>query len=185
MSILSFVLIFIKSNVLCTSLDTESVRYFMCKKLRYIWDPQMGNFLPLRGLDMNVPSSTLHHQKGLSEPEQYSRRLIYGLNQIVIPMRGVMTLLFLEVLNPFYVFQVFSVCLWFSYDYYYYATVIVLMSGFGITLSIIQTRKVMIFLNGVKSYNSFALNYRTNKRYIVPWQIKIQLVSCVLMVSLK
>lgn len=106
----------------------------------------MGNFIPLRGLDMNVPSTTLHHQKGLSEEEQYSRRLIYGMNQIVIPMRGILTLLFLEVLNPFYVFQVFSVCLWFSYDYYYYATVIVLMSGFGITLSIIQTRKVKIFL---------------------------------------
>lgn len=107
----------------------------------------MGTFLPLRGLDMNVPSTTLHHQKGLAEHEQYARRLIYGFNKIVIPMRGVLTLLFLEVLNPFYVFQVFSVCLWFSYDYYYYATVIVLMSGFGITLSIIQTRKVRLYFN--------------------------------------
>lgn len=122
-------------------LDTDSIKYFICKKLRYLWDPQMGNYIPLKGLDFNVPSTTLYHQKGLSKQEQYSRRLMYGFNQIVIPMRGIWTLLFLEVLNPFYVFQVFSVCLWFSYNYYYYATVIVLMSAFGITLSIIQTRK--------------------------------------------
>ncbi|XP_063707485.1 polyamine-transporting ATPase 13A3 isoform X3 [Culicoides brevitarsis] len=141
---------------------TDSVRYFICKKLRYIWDPQMGTFLPLRGLDMNVPSTTLHHQKGLSEQEQYARRLIYGFNQIVIPMRGILTLLFLEVLNPFYVFQVFSVCLWFSYDYYYYASVIILMSGFGITLSIIQTRKNQQALHSTVANSDTACVLRAN-----------------------
>lgn len=65
-------------------------------------------------------------------------------------MKGVLTLLFLEVLNPFYVFQVFSVCLWFAYDYYYYASVIVLMSAFGISVSIIQTRKVCSKLKFLK-----------------------------------
>lgn len=69
---------------------------------------------------------------------------MYGANKIAIPLKNVITLLFLEVLNPFYVFQIFSVCLWFSYNYYYYAMVIIIMSVFGITMSIIQTRQVRI-----------------------------------------
>lgn len=120
----------------------DTVRIFKCKQLRYIWDVTTNTFVKLKGLDVNVPSFMLHQQRGLSLEEEYARRLVYGLNQIIIPLKGVMTLLFLEVLNPFYVFQVFSVCLWFSYSYYYYAVVIVLMSAFGISMSIIQTRKV-------------------------------------------
>ncbi|XP_055531150.1 polyamine-transporting ATPase 13A3 [Wyeomyia smithii] len=119
----------------------DSVRFFNCKKLRYIWNSESKRFLKLKGLDLDVPSVALHHNKGLSLYEQNVRRLVYGSNEILIPLRGIITLLFLEVLNPFYVFQIFSVCLWFAYDYYYYATVILLMSAFGISLSIIQTQK--------------------------------------------
>lgn len=120
----------------------DSIRLFKCKQLRYIWDSQTYSFTKLKGLDTNVPSTILHQQYGLSSIDQYARRLVYGSNQIAIPLKSIFTLLFLEALNPFYVFQVFSVCLWFSYNYYYYAAVIVLMSAFGISMSIIQTRKV-------------------------------------------
>lgn len=44
----------------------ESVRYFICKKLRYIWDMESQSFLRLHGLDVNVPSMTMHTEKGIS-----------------------------------------------------------------------------------------------------------------------
>uniref|UniRef100_A0A4Y0BJT0 Cation-transporting ATPase n=1 Tax=Anopheles funestus TaxID=62324 RepID=A0A4Y0BJT0_ANOFN len=119
----------------------STMRYFSCKKLRYIWCDLSKKFIKLQGLDVEVPSVLIHHTKGLSVYEQSIRRLIYGSNEIFIPVRSVLTLLFLEVLNPFYVFQIFSVILWFFYEYYYYAVVIILMSGFGITVSIIQTQR--------------------------------------------
>ncbi|XP_035903591.1 probable cation-transporting ATPase 13A5 isoform X1 [Anopheles stephensi] len=119
----------------------STMRYFCCKKLRYIWCDLSKRFIKLQGLDVEVPSVLIHHTKGLSKYEQSIRRLIYGSNEIFIPLRSVLTLLFLEVLNPFYVFQIFSVVLWFFYEYYYYAVVIILMSGFGITVSIIQTQR--------------------------------------------
>lgn len=46
-----------------------------------------------------------------------------------------------EVLNPFYVFQVASVILWLSDEYYYYAAAIVWMSVGGIVSSVYQTRQ--------------------------------------------
>lgn len=67
--------------------------------------------------------------------------MVYGLNKIEIPMNSTFQLIYLEFLNPFYVFQIFSCILWFFYNYYYYACVIILMSAFGITLSVIQTKQ--------------------------------------------
>ncbi|KAH8272489.1 hypothetical protein KR044_009474, partial [Drosophila immigrans] len=119
----------------------RSLRTFRCKQLVYAWDSGTNNFNKINGLDVEVPCSYFHQQRGLSLHEQLSRGIVFGINEITVPLRDVKTLLFLEVLNPFYVFQIFSVVLWFTYDYYYYACVILLMSIFGITMSIIQTKK--------------------------------------------
>lgn len=47
-----------------------------------------------------------------------------------------------QVLNPFYIFQLFSVILWSAEDYYYYATAIVLMSVISIATSLYTIKKV-------------------------------------------
>lgn len=117
------------------------MRMFKCKQLRYVWDDRSSGFVKLRGLDENVPAMLIHQMRGLDVHSQRARQLVYGLNQIFIPLKSIGTLLFLEALNPYYVFQVFSVLLWFFNDYYYYAVVILIMSIFGIAMSIIQTRK--------------------------------------------
>lgn len=119
----------------------------------YAWESSVNNFQKINGLDVNVSCSYYHQQRGLTVQEQLARRIVFGENEITVPLRDVKTLLFLEVLNPFYVFQIFSVVLWFTYDYYYYACVILLMSIFGISMSIIQTKKVRsIILNVLLSF---------------------------------
>lgn len=132
-------------------------------------------FVKLNGLDANVPATLFHQMKGLDLYTQRSRQLVYGLNQIFIPLKSVLTLLFIEVLNPYYVFQVFSVVLWFCYNYYYYAVVIVLMIVFGITISIIQTRKNQLALYETVMSQETAVVVRSNgqsetidTKYLVP-----------------
>lgn len=73
------------------------------------------------------------------------RRCVYGNNEIVIQVKSILTLLCLEVLNPFYVFQLFSFCLWIADNYYYYAMVILAMSSVGIIMAVFQTRRVCNF----------------------------------------
>lgn len=70
------------------------------------------------------------------------RRIVYGNNEILVPVQSIGVLLLLEVLNPFYIFQVFTLCVWFAEKYFYYTAAIICMSLFGIVSSIIQTRKV-------------------------------------------
>lgn len=49
---------------------------------------------------------------------------------------------FLQVLNPFYIFQLFSVILWSADEYYYYAAAIVIMSVISIATSLYTIKKV-------------------------------------------
>nr|XP_050858896.1 polyamine-transporting ATPase 13A3 isoform X2 [Vespula vulgaris] len=121
--------------------QVQSIVVFNCKKLTYVWDTERSEFLKLRGLDIGVLNSSLHQMQGLSAQEQYMRRNVYGNNEIVIPVKSIITLLCLEVLNPFYVFQLFSFCLWVADDYYYYAMVILSMSSAGIIMAVLQTRR--------------------------------------------
>ena len=72
----------------------------------------------------------------------WSRRLLYGLNDMEVQVQSVLALVLLELLNPFYVFQVFSLAVWFSESYYYYTIAIIIMSTFGISFTVRQTRRV-------------------------------------------
>lgn len=67
--------------------------------------------------------------------------MIYGLNEIVVTVQSVLQILFQEVLEPFYIFQVFSLVIWTLDSYYYYASCIIIMSALSLTSSVIQTRR--------------------------------------------
>lgn len=127
---------------------------FSCKKVTYVWDGEKHEFVKLCGLDHGVSSDVLHRAKPLSKNEQFMRRLVYGPNEITVKESTVMELLFLEVLNPFYIFQVCSFVLWFADNYYYYAAAILLMSAFGISMTVIQTQKVSYFFPFSLIYSS-------------------------------
>uniref|UniRef100_A0A673BBF9 ATPase cation transporting 13A2 n=1 Tax=Sphaeramia orbicularis TaxID=375764 RepID=A0A673BBF9_9TELE len=71
----------------------------------------------------------------------YFRRRIYGPNLIDVPVKSYMRLLFEEVLNPFYVFQVCSIILWTIDNYYYYASCILIISILSISISLHEIRK--------------------------------------------
>lgn len=50
--------------------------------------------------------------QGLSLKEETVRRVLYGNNLIDVEVQGIITILMTEVLEPFYVFQVFSMIIW-------------------------------------------------------------------------
>ncbi|XP_050051478.1 polyamine-transporting ATPase 13A3 [Dermacentor andersoni] len=118
----------------------ERLVYFENKKIRYIWDDELKAFARLRGFDKNVPCSYFHQQKGLSLQEQVVRRVLFGDNVINVQIQSVFRILFQEVLEPFYVFQVFSIIIWFSDDYYYYASCIIVMSSLSLVTGVYQIR---------------------------------------------
>ncbi|KAK7085699.1 hypothetical protein SK128_009333, partial [Halocaridina rubra] len=127
--------------------EVSSVRVFSCKKVLYLWDPDRESFYRLPGLDYGQTAHDLHMYRGLHWTEQVRRRIIYGENSIRVPIVPIHRLLFLEALNPFYIFQIFSVCLWYSDEYVYYATVIVITSAVSLISEVYQMHRNQVALS--------------------------------------
>ena len=63
----------------------------------------------------------------------------FGNCEVDVPKKSVFKILVDEVLNPFYIFQVFSVVLWMWDLYYYYASCILVISTGSVLLSLCET----------------------------------------------
>lgn len=70
---------------------------------------------------------------------------LFGKNEVIVEVYSYWKLFFAEVLNPFYVFQIFSICLWFFDDYEYYGLCVLISSAFSIGTSLYQLKEVWIF----------------------------------------
>uniref|UniRef100_A0A8C4H0R2 ATPase cation transporting 13A2 n=1 Tax=Dicentrarchus labrax TaxID=13489 RepID=A0A8C4H0R2_DICLA len=91
-------------------------------------------------------------QKGLSHLEQNLRKRVYGPNLIDVPVKPYMKLLFEEVLNPFYMFQLFSITLWMIDHYFVYAICIFIISVLSICISLYEIRKQSITIRNMARF---------------------------------
>ncbi|XP_020494920.2 polyamine-transporting ATPase 13A3 [Labrus bergylta] len=133
------------------------IRYFTFHSTKYYWNEELQNFEVLNGLeDLQVSCSTLHseHSAGLTRNQQEYRRLFFGVNEIAVKVPSVFKLLIKEVLNPFYIFQLFSVILWSADEYYYYAVAIVFMSVISIATSLYTIKKQYVMLHDMVATHS-------------------------------
>uniref|UniRef100_A0A7N6ADY4 Polyamine-transporting ATPase 13A2 n=1 Tax=Anabas testudineus TaxID=64144 RepID=A0A7N6ADY4_ANATE len=144
--------------LLRTTVGTRhSIIYFTHHSTKYYWNDVMQNFEFYRGLeDVKLSCSSIHsdHSSGLSKTLQKYRRLFFGDNEIAVRVPSLFKLLIKEVLNPFYIFQLFSVALWSAEDYYYYASAIVLMSVISIATSLYTIKKQYVMLHDMVAAHS-------------------------------
>lgn len=79
------------------------------------------------------------HNSGYAEDVQQYRDL-YGPCKIDVPVPSVLYLLIHEILNAFFVFQMFSVALWLYEGYIYFAVAIFVISTVSLAITLIETR---------------------------------------------
>ncbi|XP_048250053.1 polyamine-transporting ATPase 13A3-like isoform X2 [Haliotis rufescens] len=153
-----------ESNLQATR-DENKIRYFISKKVKYIWDPERDEFIRLKGLEKDNPCSYFYQLKGLSYEDQQRRHGLYGLNSIRVHVTPIIQIFFREVLSPFYVFQVFSMCVWYADAYELYASCIVFISAVSIIVTIYQTRKMQRALRNTISGSTIVTVCRGNEEY--------------------
>ncbi|XP_053546238.1 polyamine-transporting ATPase 13A2 isoform X2 [Bombina bombina] len=108
------------------------------------------DFIKVSSLEDGLTCGDLHKLKsGLSQTDHNTRKQIYGPNEIDVPVKSYGMLLIDEILNPFYIFQVFSIILWLCDGYYYYAGCILLISLVSIGISLYETRKQSVTLRNM------------------------------------
>uniref|UniRef100_A0A8C3K5W0 Cation-transporting ATPase n=1 Tax=Calidris pygmaea TaxID=425635 RepID=A0A8C3K5W0_9CHAR len=128
------------------SLQVKSIQV---QKIRYVW---------------NIYAKQFQKVGAIESCNFLSERVICGPNSIDVPVIPIWKLLIKEVLNPFYVFQLFSVCLWFAEDYMEYATAIIIMSLLSIFLTVYDLRQQSIKLHRlVESHNNIMVTVCRNK----------------------
>uniref|UniRef100_A0A8C8H521 Polyamine-transporting ATPase 13A3 n=1 Tax=Oncorhynchus tshawytscha TaxID=74940 RepID=A0A8C8H521_ONCTS len=116
----------------------QFIRYFTLHSTKYYWSDEVQNFEVLT--DLNFSEVTV--------------RLFFGVNEIAVKVPSVFKLLIKEVLNPFYIFQLFSVILWSADEYYYYAVAIVFMSVISIATSLYTIKKQYVMLHDMVAAHS-------------------------------
>lgn len=88
---------------------------------------------------------------------------MYGTNEILVPQRSLPVLFIVEILNPFFVFQLFSFAVWCLDDYFLYATAVMIMSlisitGAGLSAYFVSMRKILhLFFISIYIYSNFEL----------------------------
>ncbi|NXT84419.1 AT132 ATPase, partial [Zapornia atra] len=122
--------------------EENTLRYYLFEGVRYVWLERRQAYCKVSVLDEAWTCADLYSsQAGLHQQDHNTRRKIYGPNLIEVPVKSYARLLVEEVLNPFYIFQVFSIVLWVCDAYYYSAACIFLISTVSLGLSLYETRK--------------------------------------------
>uniref|UniRef100_A0A8C6IVK4 Cation-transporting P-type ATPase N-terminal domain-containing protein n=1 Tax=Melopsittacus undulatus TaxID=13146 RepID=A0A8C6IVK4_MELUD len=119
---------------------------------------------------------------GLTREEQKIRQAVYGPNAIEVEIRPIWKLLFKEILNPFYVFQAFTLTLWLSQGYIEYSVAIIILTIISIGLTVYDLRQQSTKLHHlVEEHNEVQITVCTKSEgckemkscYLVPGDIWI------------
>ncbi|KAM4771100.1 putative cation-transporting ATPase 13A4 [Rhinophrynus dorsalis] len=157
------------------------IRHIHVQKIKYIWLISEKKFQKAGALEDDYSCSEIHSRfgQGLPIEEQNLRRLICGPNAIEVEVVPVWKLLFKQVLNPFYLFQIASLSLWLAEGYIEYSIVIIIITVLSIILTVFDLRQQSVKLNRLVEANNSAMvtirnsdgDYEVESRHLVPGDI--------------
>uniref|UniRef100_A0A803TW83 Cation-transporting ATPase n=1 Tax=Anolis carolinensis TaxID=28377 RepID=A0A803TW83_ANOCA len=119
------------------------VRYIQVQKIRYVWDVPGKAFVRVGSLEDSNTCYQIHQKfrDGLTRRQRDLRRWVFG---------GCL----LHILNPFYVFQAFTLTLWLAQGYIEYSIAIIILSIISIGLTVYDLRQQSVKLhNLVEEHN--------------------------------
>uniref|UniRef100_A0A8C2TRZ3 Cation-transporting ATPase n=1 Tax=Coturnix japonica TaxID=93934 RepID=A0A8C2TRZ3_COTJA len=158
------------------------MRCIQVQKIRYIWDFSVKEFRKVGSLEDSNTCHSIHHKygAGLTGEERKIRQLVCGPNAIEVEIRPIWKLLFKEILNPFYVFQAFTLTLWLSQGYIEYSVAIIILSVISVGLTVYDLRQQSTKLHDlVEEHNKVQVTVCTKNegfkelesRYLVPGDV--------------
>ena len=131
-----------KANSLClvSNLLFMSDCVFQMFTYRFInfeYNTYANRFEPIQ-MDIHMRFDELRRKyaKPKSKSQREFERIKFGECVVNVPKKSITSLLTSEVLNPFYLFQVFAMALWFYDNYMIYASCIFIISIVGVVASI-------------------------------------------------
>ncbi|KAJ2748000.1 hypothetical protein GGI20_000087 [Coemansia sp. BCRC 34301] len=126
---------------------------FTFRHYRFVYLPTSAQFVPIsRWKDPEWSTGAATGFTGLEESFLQQRTSIFGPCIIDIHEKSYLRLLWEEVLNPFYVFQLASIVIWSFEYYYYYACAIFVISAISIASTLVSTKRTMRKIREMSAY---------------------------------
>lgn len=132
------------SNTSIQFVDAQTTELsFEYRFTKYYYSETRGMFVPIE-FDYYKPYSYLlsNYKNGVEEGAPYDKIVsMYGKCCISLPEKGNFRLLIENVLTPFYLFQIFSITLWYFSEYEIYASCILVTSAVGTTMEMLDIKR--------------------------------------------
>ncbi|RLN91403.1 hypothetical protein BBJ28_00013569 [Nothophytophthora sp. Chile5] len=111
--------------------------WFEFKKHRYVYNLERGEFERyLATIREDLEMIHARTTQGLDAHAVGSKTELFGPNRVLIDKPRILMLIFLKIVHPFYLFQLFSAAVWFWEAYTIYAIVILVLSAASMTYEI-------------------------------------------------
>jgi cation-transporting P-type ATPase 13A2 len=139
----------------CKSNISENFIYlFQFKLFKYFYDRKVKSFNSI-SFSLKTTQEILIKEflKGLDKSEVAYNKIIFGDCDLNIKVDGVMKLILKEVTDPFYIFQLFSITLWYVNAYMNYATIIVVTTLISLAVSVWETRSNLVSIQQMAKYS--------------------------------
>ncbi|KAF9390490.1 hypothetical protein BGX21_011470 [Mortierella sp. AD011] len=157
----------VSSNETVTTGMLHDMRYFDYQYIRFIYNPTVQLFMENSHWKDPDWSSAANCERGIGRETHQERTMVFGQNIIEVQEKTTWQLLVQEILHPFYIFQVFSMALWFSDDYYYYAACIFIISTVSVVTELVETKKTMRRMRNMSRFTCNTKVFRSGRwRYI-------------------
>ena len=154
----------IKKFNLNINYEEKKAIMFEYKLFDYIYMTQKEYFT---SMDYKIKDKQVNiieeYSSGLNPNEIELMKSLFGICNIDIRVNSVGKILLDELTDPFYLFQLYSVILWYCTNYYYYASVIVILTVLSLVLSVHGTYKNLKQLQKISRYSCQVKVYRKNE----------------------
>ena len=145
---------FLKSEFNSNVNENEICIFFIFKLFTYIFDSNKNCFESLKNeIDSNYNNIHKKCSVGLNINEYNYQKSLFGICDLEIKVNSFLTLLAIEFTDPFYIFQVFSIILWYTNDYAVYSTIILVTTLFSLFYGTYETRSNLLNLQQMAKYS--------------------------------
>ena len=138
---------------------------FEYKLFKYIYSPSSNSFdaisYYIRAQQCKIVEE---YSTGLNNNEVLYMRKLFGICDIDIKIHSCIAILLEDLTDPFYIFQLYAVVIWYIGGYIYYATVIIVLAIISLILSVHETYKNRKKIKEISRYSCPVKLYRKNEK---------------------
>ena len=149
------------------NLYDNKIIHFNFKLFKYIYLERLNEFVSIKfQINTSFDNINKYFTTGLNVREVEYQKQIFGSCDLQINIDSIIVLILKEVSDPFYVFQIFSIILWYYNEYGIYDSVILITTIISIILGVYEVRTNLISIKKMAKYSCPVSIFRVNKVYI-------------------